>query len=93
MILHLIKKTSQYYRIEYYPDLIIFPSCPIIVTSTQMMGMRSGDPPFKNHSNVLVWTDHDDHDSFSLVLKRRLSYLTDLCPILQECTFNFDKHR
>jgi len=63
-----------------------------IVTSTQMMGMRSGDPPFKNHSNVLVWTDHDDQDSFSLVLKRRLSYLTDLCPILQECTFNFDKH-
>ena len=78
-----------------YPNQIInipSTSCPI-VTSTQMMGMRSGDPPFKNHSNVLVWTDHDDQDSFSLVLKRRLSYLTNLCPILQECTFNFDKHR
>ena len=78
---------------EYYPNQIINIPFVYIVTSTQMMGMRSGDPPFKNHSNVLVWTDHDDQDSFSLVLKRRLSYLTNLCPILQECTFNFDKHR
>ena len=61
--------------------------------TTQMM--QSGDPhfqqPFKNHSNILVWTDKDNHDLFSLHLQRRLSYLKNTCPALNECNFTFEK--
>ena len=57
--------------------------------TTQMM--QSGDPPFKNHSHILVWTDKDNHDLFSLHLQRRLSYLKSTCPALNECTFTFEK--
>ena len=49
-------------------------------------------PPFRNHSHILIWTDHDQHDMFSLVLKRRLTFLkANICPILEECTFHLDK--
>ena len=61
--------------------------------TTQMM--QSGDhpqpQPFKNHSNILVWTDKDNHDLFSLHLQRRLSYLKNTCPALNECNFTFEK--
>jgi hypothetical protein len=53
--------------------------------------MMSG-PPFTNHSHILVWTDHDADDLFSLVLGRRLVYLQNqVCPILSECTFLMEK--
>ena len=31
--------------------------------------VMSGDPPFKNHSNVLVWTDHDLQGKFKIINK------------------------
>ena len=56
------------------------------IVTTQMM--MSGDPPFRNHSHILIWTDHDQHDLFSLILKRKLVFLqANICPILDECTF------
>lgn len=58
--------------------------------TTQMM--MSGDPPFKNHSKILVWTDHEDKDIFSLVLKKRIAHLREnSCPVLNECSFSFTK--
>ena len=30
--------------------------------TTQMM--MSGDPPFKNHSQILIWTDREERDIF-----------------------------
>ena len=65
--------------------------------TTQMMMSGTGEhrqhvPPFKNHSRILVWTDDDDQDMFSLVLSRRLDYLREKqCPVLNECTFTFQK--
>ena len=62
--------------------------------TTQMM-VQSGEnhqkPLFKNHTSILIWTDKDNHDVFSLHLQRRLSYLRNTCPALKECIFTFDK--
>ena len=35
---------------------------PINDVTTQMM--MSGDPPFKNHSQILIWTDREERDIF-----------------------------
>lgn len=61
-----------------------------IDVTTQMM--MSGDPPFKNHSKILIWTDHDERDIFSLVMNKRIAHLREnSCPVLNECTFIFKK--
>lgn len=63
-----------------------------IINDVTTQLMMSGEPPHKNHSQILVWTDKDSNDMFSLVLKQRLAYLRgNSCPILNECTFHFDK--
>ena len=63
--------------------------------TTQMMVKSDqkvvGQPLFKNHTSILIWTDKDNHDVFSLHLQRRLSYLRNTCPALKECIFTFDK--
>ena len=55
-----------------------------------------GPPPpssFKNRSsNILIWTDREQRDIFSMVLDRRIAYLREnSCPVLSECIFTFKK--
>ena len=59
--------------------------------TTQMMVQSGIEPAPKNHTNILVWTDKDSLDNFSLHLDRRLTYLRQTCPVLRECTFLFEK--
>ncbi len=63
--------------------------------TTQMM--MNGEPNLvnwisNNQSKILIWTDHEERDLFSIVLKKRLSYLqSNSCPVLRECSFAFSK--
>ena len=71
------------------------------VTTQMMMNSESAlisDPPIltplkNNQSKILIWTDHEEKDIFSLVLKRRLAFLSrqKACPVLNECSFSFTK--
>ena len=58
------------------PKKIVKPNSdkPINDVTTQMM--MSGDPPFKNHSQILIWTDREERDIFRFFAKYFLSILT-----------------
>ena len=47
---------------------------PVNDVTTQMM--MSGDPPFKNHSQILIWTDREERDIFRFFATHFLSNLT-----------------
>ena len=54
---------------------------PINDVTTQMM--MSGDPPFKNHSQILIWTDREERDIFRFFCNTFSFYLDSIFEVFR----------